>query len=279
MINPHDIKNRITDVLKRRGPSLPIQIAKDIEMSSLFVSAFLSEMSDEKKLKIASVIIAAKINSSRGVLQRYQRNYGKNLAVSDVIRKLSFSIAQSKNIQSLDELRGVEGDAAANYFSVFQQLIKPELHTDFLFNGRNRRPPRDPVNALMSFAYSIVGQDISGALSGVGLDPQIGFLHADRPGRDSLAQDLLEEFRAWLCDRLVLSLINRKQVQINDFCLEASGSVQLKDDARKTLIMAIQLRKQEVIKHPFLGENVEIGLLPHIQALLLARYLRGDLEC
>jgi CRISPR-associated protein Cas1 len=233
---------------------------------------------DESKLRIACAVIAAKINSSRGVLQRHQRNYGENALISAVINKLASSLRQIKSVPSLDKLRGVEGDAAANYFSVFQQLIKPELQADFSFNGRNRRPPRDPINALMSFVYSIVGQDISGALAGVGLDPQVGFLHADRPGRDSLAQDLLEEFRAWLCDRLVLSMINRKQVCVSDFVIEASGAVQIKEDARKSLLITLQTRKQETIKHPFLDEDVAIGLLPHVQALLLARHLRGDLE-
>lgn len=232
----------------------------------------------DKQLNIARVIIAAKINSTRGVLQRYQRNYGEHALVADVIRKLGFSLVQAKGATGLDKLRGIEGDAAANYFSVFQLLIKSELRSDFTFNGRNRRPPRDPVNALMSFVYSIIGQDISSALAGVGLDAQIGFLHADRSGRDSLAQDVLEEFRAWLCDRLVLSLINRKQIQREDFVVEASGAVRIKEDARKKCIMAIQERKQEVIKHHFLEENIEIGLLPHAQALLLSRHLRGDLE-
>ena len=133
------------------------------------------------------------------------------------------------------------------------------------------------MNALLSFVYSMLGKDISGALQGVGLDPQVGFLHADRPGRDSLAQDILEEFRAWWIDRLVLSLVNRKQIQISDFVIEASGAVQLKDDSRKHLFQALQAKKQEKIIHPYIQEEIEIGLLPHIQALLLARHLRGDL--
>ena len=171
--------------------------------------------------------------------------------------------------------RGIEGDAAARYFSVFGQLLSEK--SGFSFDGRNRRPPRDRVNALLSFVYSMLGKDISGALQGVGLDPQVGFLHADRPGRDSLAQDILEEFRAWWIDRLVLSLVNRKQIQISDFVTEASGAVQLKDDSRKHLFQALQAKKQEKIIHPYLQEEIEIGLLPHIQALLLARHLRGDL--
>ena len=172
-------------------------------------------------------------------------------------------------------MRGIEGDAAARYFGVFGQLLSEK--SGFTFDGRNRRPPRDRVNALLSFVYSILGKDISGALQSVGLDPQVGFLHADRPGRDSLAQDILEEFRAWWIDRLVLSLVNRKQIQISDFVTEASGAVQLKDDSRKHLFQALQAKKQEKIIHPYLQEEIEIGLLPHIQALLLARHLRGDL--
>ena len=172
-------------------------------------------------------------------------------------------------------VRGIEGDAAARYFGVFGQLLSEK--SGFVFDGRNRRPPRDGVNALLSFVYSILGKDISGALQGVGLDPQVGFLHADRPGRDSLAQDILEEFRAWWADRLVLSLINRGQIKPQDFVTEASGAVSLKADARKLSFQALQAKKQEKIVHPFLGEEVEIGLLPYIQAMLLARHLRGDL--
>lgn len=229
-------------------------------------------------LQIACGIIAAKINSGKGILLRYQRNYGVNAAITDVVRRLNHSLFLVKKSKNLDGLRGIEGDAAANYFSVFSQLIKPDLQSDFLFNGRNRRPPLDPVNAMLSFVYGIISQNITGALAGVGLDPQIGFLHADRPGRDSLAQDLLEEFRAWLCDRLVLSMINRRQVNPQDFIRESSGAVKIKDETRKLLLTSLQKRQQEIIKHPFLGESIQVGLLPHVQALLLARHLRGDLD-
>ena len=154
----------------------------------------------------------------------------------------------------------------------------PSVQDEFAFSKRTRRPPLDPTNAMLSFLYSVVGNDISAALQGVGLDPQVGFLHQDRPGRDSLAQDILEEFRAWLVDRLVLSLINRKQIKANDFEVEASGAVKFKDDGRKKILVAFQERKQETVIHPFLQEKVPIGILPHVQALLLARHLRGDLE-
>jgi len=208
------------------------------------------------------------------VLQRQIRNYGENAAIQSAVDALNISLRQLKGAAELDVVRGIEGDAASRYFAVFGRLIRQK---EFSFDGRNRRPPRDPVNALLSLLYSILGKEISGALQSVGLDPQVGFLHADRPGRDSLAQDILEEFRAWWIDRLVLSLVNRKQIQISDFVTEASGAVQLKDDSRKHLFQALQAKKQEKIIHPYIQEEIEIGLLPHIQALLLARHLRGDL--
>ncbi|NCN68019.1 MAG: subtype I-C CRISPR-associated endonuclease Cas1 [Piscirickettsiaceae bacterium CG_4_10_14_3_um_filter_44_349] len=226
---------------------------------------------------IARNIIAAKISNSRAVLYRRLRNHGDNEAVEQAIKQLHSSLRRLERMESLDQIRGIEGEAAATYFGVFNQLIQPSVQADFQFNGRNRRPPRDPINALLSFLYSVVGNDISAALQGVGLDPQMGFLHQTRPGRDSLAQDVLEEFRAWWVDRLVLSLINRKQLKAKDFIIEASGAITLKDDARKVVLVALQNRKQETIKHPFLNEDVPIGLLPHVQALLLARHLRGDL--
>ena len=228
-------------------------------------------VSEQNPVPIVRNIIAAKIQASKRVLQRQIRNYGENAAIQSAVDALNISLRQLKGAAE----RGIEGDAAARYFSVFGQLLSEK--SGFSFDGRNRRPPRDRVNALLSFVYSMLGKDISGALQGVGLDPQVGFLHADRPGRDSLAQDILEEFRAWWIDRLVLSLVNRKQIQISDFVTEASGAVQLKDDSRKHLFQALQAKKQEKIIHPYLQEEIEIGLLPHIQALLLARHLRGDL--
>ena len=168
---------------------------------------------------------------------------------------------------------GIEGEAAANYFGVFNELLRG---SGFEFNGRVRRPPTDPVNALLSFIYALLTSECASALQGVGLDPYVGFLHQDRPGRLSLALDLLEEFRAPIADRLVLTLINRKQLQLKDFVQEGSGATRLTDDARKTVLMAYQERKQDEITHPFLNEKMAIGLLPHYQALLLARHLRGD---
>lgn len=229
-------------------------------------------------LEVARSVIASKLIGSKSVLQRQQRNYEPSETIADVINHLTASIRLVKFAGSIDSLRGIEGDAAAAYFSVFGELIKPELREEFNFSGRNRRPPRDPVNAMMSFVYAILGQDISAALNGVGLDPQVGYLHSDRPGRDSLAQDILEEFRSWLADRLVLSLINRRQIKSSDFIFESSGAVKMSDVARKQILVAYQERKQQEIIHPFLKEKVPIGLLPHTQAMLLSRHLRGDLE-
>lgn len=231
--------------------------------------------SENNPIPIARNIIAAKIQASKRVLQRQIRNHGENEAVQAAIAALNASLQQLKRADSLDNIRGIEGDAAARYFGVFGHLLAEK--SDLTFDGRNRRPPRDGVNALLSFLYSILGKDISGALQGVGLDPQVGFLHADRSGRDSLAQDILEEFRAWWVDRMVLSLINRGQIKAQDFTQEASGAVNIKADARKLIFQTLQSKKQEKIVHPFLQEEVAIGLLPHIQAMLLTRHLRGDL--
>lgn len=231
--------------------------------------------SEENPVPIAKNIIAAKIQASKRVLQRRLRNHGDCEPVSQAVTALNISLKQLQKAENLELIRGIEGEAASRYFGVFQHLLSENV--EFRFDGRNRRPPRDGVNALLSFLYSVLGKDISGALQGVGLDPQVGFLHADRPGRDSLAQDILEEFRAWWVDRMVLSLINRGQIKPSDFIHESSGGVTLKPEARKLIFQTLQAKKQEKIIHPFLEEEVEIGLLPYIQSMLLARHLRGDL--
>ena len=232
-------------------------------------------ISEQNPVPIARHIIAAKIQASKRVLQRRIRNHGEHPDIESAIYALNSSLRHLQTAESVELIRGIEGDAAARYFGVFQHLIREK--SGFSFDGRSRRPPRDGINALLSFLYSILGRDISGALQGVGLDPQIGFLHADRPGRDSLAQDILEEFRAWWVDRMVLSLINLGQIKLTDFTVEASGAVNMKPETRKLLLQTLQAKKQEKIIHPFLQEEVAIGLLPHIQAMLLARHLRGDL--
>src|SRR5208337_1957151 len=181
------------------------------------------------------------------------------------------------NETDLDALRGIEGDAARMYFSVFNELITAQKE-DFVFEERNRRPPLDNVNCLLSFVYTVLMHDVRSALETVGLDPAVGFLHRDRPGRPGLALDLMEEFRPFMAERLCLSLINLQKVQDKGFKKMDSGAVTMNDDTRKTVLVSYQERKQEEITHPFLGEKVMIGLLFHVQALLMARHLRGDLD-
>ncbi len=231
--------------------------------------------SDEKALSVARLMVAAKIANGRAVLMREIRNHGANNLLSEVVSRLAVSLRRVKQAQSVAETMGMEGDAASLYFGVFNELLRD---SGFQFNGRVRRPPTDPVNALLSYAYTLITHECSSALQGVGLDPYVGFLHQDRPGRLSLALDLLEEFRAPWADRFVLTLINRKQIQSQDFINEASGAVRLTDEARKRVLIAWQERKQVEINHPYLGEKVAIGLLPHCQAMLLARHIRGDTE-
>ncbi|MCR4287305.1 MAG: CRISPR-associated endonuclease Cas1, partial [Deltaproteobacteria bacterium] len=178
---------------------------------------------------------------------------------------------------SLDILRGMEGEAARAYFSVFDNLILTQKE-DFYFTERSRRPPLDNLNAMLSFIYTLLAHDVSSALEGVGLDPAVGFLHRDRPGRQGLALDIMEEFRPFLADRLVLSLVNRQQVKSKSFHKTETGAVMMDDKTRKEVLVSYQKRKQEEITHPFLGEKVAVGLLPHCQAMLLARYLRGDMD-
>lgn len=229
----------------------------------------------EKSTSIARLMVAAKIANGRSVLMRDIRNHGENKTLSDAVSRLTVSLKRAQHAQSVSGAMGIEGDAASTYFSIFNELLRS---SGFVFGGRVRRPPTDPVNALLSYVYTLITHECSSALQGVGLDPYVGFLHQDRPGRVSLALDLLEEFRASWADRFVLTLINRKQIQLNDFVTEASGAVRLTDEARKTLLTAWQERKQVEIMHPYLNEQVPIGLLPHCQAMLLARHIRGDTE-
>lgn len=224
---------------------------------------------------IARLIIAAKIANTRTVLMREIRNQGENSIISEAINRLSRNIQQIKTQTKVENILGIEGDAAGTYFSVFNQLIRNRY---FQFTKRTRRPALDPVNALLSFAYSLIAHECNSALQGVGLDAYVGFLHQDRPGRQSLALDLLEEFRAWWADRFVLTLLNRKQLNPKHFESQSSGACLLKDKGRKTFLTAWQERKQQEITHPYLKEKVPIGLLPHVQAQLLARHLRGDTE-
>lgn len=234
----------------------------------------------QKTADISRYIIAAKITNSRTVIQRSLRNNPACLGETELkiaVAELKRTLQKLQEISDLEVLRGREGEAANSYFSIFQHLIVQQKD-DFVFSGRNRRPPKDPVNALLSFIYAIMLQDCVSALEGVGLDPYVGYLHRDRPGRQSLALDLLEEFRAFLGDRLALSLINLQQVKKTEFKFSESGAVLMSDAARKTLLTAYQNRKQETLKHPILNEEIKIGLLFHAQALLLSRFIRGDLD-
>lgn len=229
---------------------------------------------------IARSFVLAKIANSRTVLQRHIRNHPNKPGTEDLgnaVLEIEKLLNQAKKADNLDSLRGVEGMAGNCYFSVFDHLITAQKE-DFSFSGRNRRPPIDNVNALLSFIYTLLVHDCTGALEAIGLDPQVGFLHRDRSGRPSLALDMMEEFRAFFADRLALSLINLKQIQGNDFEKEESGAVKMKDDARKNLLVAYQKRKQEESVHPFVEETGTLGVFFHLQAQLLARYLRGDMD-
>jgi CRISPR-associated protein Cas1 len=226
---------------------------------------------------IARNMLLGKLANARAVVRRGLRDHGENANLKKAESRLSQYVHRLETPMPINELRGNEGEAAASYFAAFPQLITVKEEA-FAFAGRNRRPPTDPVNALLSFTYTLLVHDCRSALEGVGLDPCVGFLHTDRPGRPSLALDLMEEFRALLADRLVLSLINRRQIRPRDFNDSAGGAVSMTDAARKTLLATWQKRKQEEITHPYLEEKCKVGLLPHLQAQLLARHLRGDLE-
>lgn len=229
----------------------------------------------DKSTSIARLMVAAKIANCRSIIMREIRNHGDSVELTEVVEKLATSLRRVQYAESVEQAMGMEGDAASSYFGVFNHLLRGG---GFEFGGRIRRPPTDPVNALLSYAYTLITHECASALQGVGLDPYVGFLHQDRPGRVSLALDLLEEFRAPWADRFVLTLLNRRQVKQKDFVTEASGAVRLTDEGRKEFLVSWQERKQEEIIHPYLQESVPIGLLPHCQAMLLARHLRGDTE-
>lgn len=233
-----------------------------------------------RSLPIARNFITGKIYNSKWVIERACRDHALRVdvdALKGASRKLSESMAAVRCCESLDSLRGIEGDAAAVYFSVFDELI---LRGDgeFSFKGRVRRPPTDAINAMLSFFYSILARDCASALEGVGLDSYIGFLHCDRPGRRSLALDCMEEFRPIFVDRFVLTAVNNKVVNPGDFEYRETGEVVLSDKGRRALFEFWQARKRETILHPFLKEKVPRGLVPLIQAQLLAKCLRGDLD-
>lgn len=233
---------------------------------------------------IVKSLVLGKLSNQRAVLMRALRDYADDynddvrLIMTRTTERLAHSLAYiSAHDLDLETLRGMEGDAARLYFAVFDNLIRSP-DRELRFHGRSRRPPLDPINALLSFLYTLLTHDCRSAAESVGLDPAVGFLHRDRPGRPSLALDMMEELRPILVDRLVLSLVNRRQLRARDFNTSASGAVILTDDARKLVLTAWQERKKEERKHTFIEENASYGLVPFLQAQLMARYLRGDLD-
>lgn len=237
------------------------------------------QLSDDDlwSLQVSQVMIGGKIQNYRNILRRYVRDYGDNDGISQAIKILEQSKRNVLISRDKTTLIGYEGIASNAYFEVLPILILNQKN-DFPFYGRSRRPPKDAVNAMLSFAYTLIASDVTAALETVGLDPYIGFLHTLRPGRASLALDMMEELRAYLGDRFVLSLINKKQITSKDFISQGENGIVMTDKGKKIFITAWQNRKREVIIHPYLNEKIEIGLLPYVQAMLLARYIRKDID-
>ncbi|MCT8975320.1 type I-C CRISPR-associated endonuclease Cas1c [Clostridium sp. CX1] len=234
----------------------------------------------EESNKISRNFIIGKIFNTRWIIERATRDYAMRLDVDKlkgISKTLSNSIKLVERSENLEQLRGFEGEAASQYFSVFNDLILQQKEA-FYFNGRNKRPPLDNVNAMLSFVYTLLAHDVAAALETVGLDPYVGFLHRDRPGRISLALDMMEELRSVYADRFVISMINKREVNAKGFTQKENGAVIMDDDTRKVILKAWQNKKQDVITHPFLKEKLEWGLVPYTQAMLLARYIRGDLD-
>ncbi len=239
-------------------------------------------LSDDEQAScmIARNFITGKVYNQRWVIERTTRDHGLRIDVpkfKEVSLDLFSCLQDIRHIEDLENLRGFEGQAASRYNQLFDDMILQQKK-DFFFYGRNRRPPLDNVNAMLSFAYTLLANDMASALEAVGLDAYVGFLHRDRPGRVSLALDMIEELRAIYADRFVLTLINKRIVNGKGFLAKENGAVIMTDDTRKMFINAWQERKQQKIQHPFLGEKISWGLVPYVQALLLARYIRGDLD-
>ena len=230
--------------------------------------------------KVARNMIIGKLYNSRWCIERTVRDHAERVdiqALKNASDKIKSYGIQAKEIADMDELRGIEAVGAVAYFDVFDQMIL-RSKDDFYFHGRNRRPPLDNVNAMLSFAYSLLANDCAAALESVGLDSYVGFMHRDRPGRASMALDLMEELRSCFADRFVITLINNQIIQPSDFEKAESGTVTMSNEARRKFLKAWQERKQDTITHPYLEEKMQWGLVPYVQALLLARTIRGDLE-
>lgn len=235
---------------------------------------------EEASAKVARNFILGKIFNNKWMIERITRDYPLRIDLTNfkkVSQHLSTIMLEVRKCKDLERLRGLEGQAAISYNKLFDQMILQQKE-DFYFHSRSRRPPLDNVNAMLSFAYTLLANDMTSALEGVGLDAYVGFLHRERPGRASLALDVMEELRGIYADRFVLSLINKRIVNQSDFVKKENGAVLMMDDARKKFLASWQTKKQEKITHPYLGEKIAWGLVPHVQALLLARYLRNDLD-
>lgn len=235
---------------------------------------------EEKSIAIARTMIAGKIYNSRYIIGRMIRDHAMRIDVQKFSHKnkiLAESSQLAVDSTSAEELRGIEGEAARIYFSVFDDMILQQKE-DFYYTHRTKRPPLDNVNALLSLTYTITANMCCAALENVGLDPYVGFLHTDRPGRISLALDLMEEFRSVLCDRFVISLINKRMINSEHFEHRENGAVFLTDKGKQIFFSAWQERKQEELKHPYLSEKMQWGMLPYVQAMLLARFIRGDID-
>ncbi len=234
----------------------------------------------QRALSIARNMVAGKIQNCRQILLRASRETDNEQDIqllTTAATTHAHALKRLEHYTSLDAVRGSEGDAARSYFETFGAMVREDRAT-FTPNGRTRRPPLDRMNALLSFVYTLLRHDCAGALEGVGLDPQVGYLHTLRPGRPALALDIMEELRPILADRLILSLINRRQIQRTDFIEREGGAIRLTDKARSDVVKAYQNRKQDEVQHRVVGKKIPLGLIPHIQARLLARHLRGDLS-
>ncbi len=241
----------------------------------------VADLVDHDALELAIQFVAGKIANCRSVLLRAAHDTNDSESRSTLkqaAKQMAFDVQFAAKAKTLDQLRGIEGDTANRYFQCFNAMIAPIARSEFQFTLRSRRPPLDPINCLLSFLYTMLTHDARSACEATGLDAAVGMLHRDRPGRPGLALDLIEEFRPFIVDRLVMSLINRRQIRKSDFKFTESGAVLLSDQSRKRVLTSYQKRKQDTITHPFLGEKTTVGLLVHLQARLLARQLRGDLD-
>ncbi|MEW6378750.1 MAG: type I-C CRISPR-associated endonuclease Cas1c [bacterium] len=274
---------RAVVILDRNGQFKCRMVGKTSGNVLLRQAQYEAVREQERTLAIARNIVAGKVKNARQILLRgIRESDNEEKEEIDALKKASDTISNVlfhlKDAKDIDEVRGFEGEAAEAYFQSFDRMVKKSERKFFTMNGRSRRPPLDPVNSLLSFLYTLLLNDCVSALEGVGLDSQMGFLHALRPGRPSLGLDLMEEFRSILADRLALTLINRKQVTAKHFESRPGGAIYLNDEGRKAVVVAYQKRKQDEFHHPILDSKAPFGLIPHIQARLLARHLRGDLE-